>query len=267
MVRPSARRPSPRGNRPAQSAVIHVHGRDAAADDVRNEAAARGFDFGEFRHGVGATEGRLSWRRAAAARAARLLRRRIYPNMPRRILARCARAGTAMPRARPPHDPTRIPTIVRCPQHSPPPTGRGRRPRSRWLLALAPRFAVAQSDAPPRPAPDDGGGRPQRPAKPSTALTADLMYRLLIGDIALQRGEPALAARAYYEAAREAQGRGAGAARDRDRARGPPARRSRSRRPGCGASLDPAAERPKQVHRCGRQRGGAIGAPISPKAS
>ena len=31
------------------------------------------------------------------------------------------------------------------------------------------------------------------------------MYRILVGDIALQRGEPALAARAYYEAAREAQ--------------------------------------------------------------
>jgi tetratricopeptide (TPR) repeat protein len=31
------------------------------------------------------------------------------------------------------------------------------------------------------------------------------MYRILVGDIALQRGEPALAARAYYEAARDAQ--------------------------------------------------------------
>jgi hypothetical protein len=29
------------------------------------------------------------------------------------------------------------------------------------------------------------------------------MYRLLVGDIALQRGEPALAARAYYDVARE----------------------------------------------------------------
>ncbi len=31
------------------------------------------------------------------------------------------------------------------------------------------------------------------------------MYRILVGDIALQRGEPALAARAYYEAAQDAQ--------------------------------------------------------------
>jgi tetratricopeptide (TPR) repeat protein len=31
------------------------------------------------------------------------------------------------------------------------------------------------------------------------------MYRILVGEIALQRGEPALAARAYYEAARDAE--------------------------------------------------------------
>ncbi len=31
------------------------------------------------------------------------------------------------------------------------------------------------------------------------------MYRILVGDIALQRGQPALAARAYFEAARDAQ--------------------------------------------------------------
>src|SRR5256885_423256 len=40
---------------------------------------------------------------------------------------------------------------------------------------------------------------------PATALSADIMYRILVGDLALQRGEPALAARAYYEAARDAQ--------------------------------------------------------------
>jgi len=31
------------------------------------------------------------------------------------------------------------------------------------------------------------------------------MYRILIGDVAMQRGEPAVAARAYFEAAREAR--------------------------------------------------------------
>ena len=41
------------GNRPAQAPVVHVESRDAAADDVRRDAAPRGFDFGQFRHGVG----------------------------------------------------------------------------------------------------------------------------------------------------------------------------------------------------------------------
>ena len=46
---------------------------------------------------------------------------------------------------------------------------------------------------------------PDPVAEPSSALSADTMYRILVGEIALQRGEPALAARAYYEAARDAQ--------------------------------------------------------------
>jgi tetratricopeptide (TPR) repeat protein len=48
---------------------------------------------------------------------------------------------------------------------------------------------------------------PETPAPPalSPQLSAEVMYRILVGDIALQRGEPALAARAYYEAARDAQ--------------------------------------------------------------
>ena len=37
----------------------------------------------------------------------------------------------------------------------------------------------------------------------TTDLTADLFYRLLLGDVALQRGDPTLAARAYLDAARE----------------------------------------------------------------
>ena len=36
-------------------------------------------------------------------------------------------------------------------------------------------------------------------------LSADVLYRILVGDIALQRGDAALAARAYFEAARDAQ--------------------------------------------------------------
>jgi tetratricopeptide (TPR) repeat protein len=43
------------------------------------------------------------------------------------------------------------------------------------------------------------------PEAAPSALTADIMYRILVGELALQRGEPSLAARAYYEAARDAQ--------------------------------------------------------------
>jgi len=45
----------------------------------------------------------------------------------------------------------------------------------------------------------------QAESTPSSGLTGELLYRILVGDIALQRGDPALAARAYFEAAREAQ--------------------------------------------------------------
>jgi len=59
------------------------------------------------------------------------------------------------------------------------------------MLALTGSLACAQA--------------PQDPSEASSGLTADTMYRILVGEIALQRGESALAARAYYEAARDAQ--------------------------------------------------------------
>ncbi|MEP6942759.1 MAG: tetratricopeptide repeat protein [Betaproteobacteria bacterium] len=45
---------------------------------------------------------------------------------------------------------------------------------------------------------------PDTPAAESR-LSAELLYRILVGDIALQRGDAALAARAYFEAARESK--------------------------------------------------------------
>ncbi|HEX7270962.1 MAG TPA: tetratricopeptide repeat protein [Casimicrobiaceae bacterium] len=45
--------------------------------------------------------------------------------------------------------------------------------------------------------------KPDSPAAPAPEMSPNVMYRILVGDIALQRGEPAVAARAYYEAARE----------------------------------------------------------------
>jgi len=58
---------------------------------------------------------------------------------------------------------------------------------------------VAQTPGAQQSAPDAAA------ADPSAELSAETVYRILVGEIALQRGEPALAARAYYEAARDAQ--------------------------------------------------------------
>jgi tetratricopeptide (TPR) repeat protein len=61
-------------------------------------------------------------------------------------------------------------------------------------------IAQTQTDAPPAAASDSA-----TPAAGESALTADVLYRILVGDIALQRGDAALAARAYFEAAKESQ--------------------------------------------------------------
>ena len=69
------------------------------------------------------------------------------------------------------------------------------------LIALGP-LAAAQT-APETAAPQTTA--PDSAPADSAELSAEIMYKILVGDIALQRGEPALAARAYFEAAREAQ--------------------------------------------------------------
>jgi tetratricopeptide (TPR) repeat protein len=113
------------------------------------------------------------------------------------------------------------------------------------LFGAVPRFAIAQSDSPAAAAPADDMAK-AAPTRPAAALTADLMYRLLIGDIALQRGESALAARAYYEAAREAKdpllARRATEIAVAARQRGLAVEAAK-----LWSELDPAAERPKQV--------------------
>jgi tetratricopeptide (TPR) repeat protein len=60
--------------------------------------------------------------------------------------------------------------------------------------------AGAQSAAPPA-----ASSSLATPSNAESALTADVLYRILVGDLALQRGDAALAARAYLEAARESQ--------------------------------------------------------------
>jgi predicted Zn-dependent protease len=109
------------------------------------------------------------------------------------------------------------------------------------LTALAAATALAQS--PISPAID-----PPATRAPTSAdgLSPELFYRLLLGDIALQRGENVLAARAYFEAAREAQ--------DPRIARRATEIALAARQRGLAlesaklwAALDPSAERAKQV--------------------
>jgi tetratricopeptide (TPR) repeat protein len=111
-------------------------------------------------------------------------------------------------------------------------------------LALAPAFLAAQ----PRAVPEAEKPPPASVSKPAPTedISAELMYRLLVGDIALQRGDPAVAARAYFEAAKDA--------RDARLARRATeialAARQRSLALDTAklwTELDPAAERPKQV--------------------
>jgi tetratricopeptide (TPR) repeat protein len=111
-------------------------------------------------------------------------------------------------------------------------------------LALAPAMSAAQSGSAPEAARQAAASA--TPAEKGEGLTAELMYRLLVGDVALQRGDTALAARAYFEAARDA--RDARLARRateialaaRQRALAAEAAR-------LWAELEPTAERPKQV--------------------
>jgi tetratricopeptide (TPR) repeat protein len=77
------------------------------------------------------------------------------------------------------------------------------------LLFVSLVFAVAASgdgraQAPTAPKqPDAAAAAPASPA-PVDELTPEVLYRILVGDVAMQRGDAALAARAYFEAAREA---------------------------------------------------------------
>ncbi|HYT97656.1 MAG TPA: hypothetical protein VEO36_10070, partial [Casimicrobiaceae bacterium] len=84
------------------------------------------------------------------------------------------------------------------------------------------------------------------PRKATEGLSPDLFYRLLLGDVALQRGDGALAARAYLDAAREAQDVRI-AKRATEIALSSRQRVIAQEAAKLWSSLDPAAERPKQV--------------------
>ncbi len=102
----------------------------------------------------------------------------------------------------------------------------------------------ADSDFPPGMQAPPPAAKDARPAAPG--LTAELMYRLLVGDIALQRGEPALAARAYLEAARDTRDV-ALAQRATEIGVTARARTLTLQAARLWSELDPAAERPKQL--------------------
>jgi tetratricopeptide (TPR) repeat protein len=91
---------------------------------------------------------------------------------------------------------------------------------------------------------------PPATRKPSTSttdgLSPDLFYKLLLGDVALQRGESAQAARAYLDAARESQDPRI-ARRATEIALASRQRPLAQEAAKLWAALDPAADRPKQV--------------------
>jgi Flp pilus assembly protein TadD len=68
-----------------------------------------------------------------------------------------------------------------------------------WAL-VAPLPVAAQ-----QPAPGSAVADKPAPAGKDRELTADLFYKFLLAEVALQRGEMPVAARAYYEAARESR--------------------------------------------------------------
>ncbi len=77
-------------------------------------------------------------------------------------------------------------------------------------------------------------------------LTPELVYRLLVADIALQRGQPALAARAYYEAAKQAQS-AVFARRATEIALATRQQAIALQAARLWADIDPSADRPRQI--------------------
>jgi tetratricopeptide (TPR) repeat protein len=116
--------------------------------------------------------------------------------------------------------------------------GRAHARLRRVTLALALATLVPLSALADAPASDAAAVR--------AGMSAELMYRLMVADIALQRGQPALAARAYYEAAREAR-EPAFARRATEIALTSRQRSVAQQAAKLWSELDPASERARQV--------------------
>ncbi|HEV7413779.1 MAG TPA: tetratricopeptide repeat protein [Casimicrobiaceae bacterium] len=73
------------------------------------------------------------------------------------------------------------------------------------LTAVAVAAGDSRAQMPAEPRQTDGTtAAPEIPAA-ADDLTPEVLYRILVGDVAMQRGDAALAARAYFEAARESR--------------------------------------------------------------
>lgn len=80
--------------------------------------------------------------------------------------------------------------------------------RSLLWVSLAAAIAVTGdgcAQAPVAPAPSESSAPAADQAAAVDELTPEVLYRILVGDVAMQRGDAALAARAYFEAARDAR--------------------------------------------------------------
>ncbi|MGI8896635.1 MAG: tetratricopeptide repeat protein [Casimicrobiaceae bacterium] len=112
------------------------------------------------------------------------------------------------------------------------------------LAALLPTASLAQALP---AAPEATTATPAVPASElAGGLTADVFYRVLVGDVALQRGEVGLAARAFFEAAREARDARI-ARRAAEVALLGRQRMLAQESAKLWIALDPSAERPKQI--------------------
>lgn len=113
------------------------------------------------------------------------------------------------------------------------------------LVSLGACLALAQSPLPPASKPA-AAIRLAPAAGDVQGLSAELLYRILLGEVALQRGEPALAARAFLDAARDTRDPRL-ARRATEVAVGARQRGLAEQAARLWSDLDPQADRPKQV--------------------
>ncbi|HVF64516.1 MAG TPA: tetratricopeptide repeat protein [Casimicrobiaceae bacterium] len=112
--------------------------------------------------------------------------------------------------------------------------------------AVAALFINAEAAAQPEAQPSPPTSAGTKPSSEAGGIKPEIFYRLLLGDVAMQRGEPLLAARAYLDAARET--RSAALARRAAEIAASTRQRSMAEQAAkLWLEIDPLAERPKQL--------------------